>query len=335
MSNNLHHNFEVSVLTRRRDCKQDEEKILVKDVMKSISMNSCVKFKEIPIDDKTTFHVRIVSEIGCASEYAGRGNVMFFQKLSLQRDICLQKWVIAHELFHVLGFQHEMNRPDRDRYVNIIWENIDKKKNEVQFERISLSNAETFDVAYEYNSIMHYHAYTFAINKNKPSILPTDPTMSYLSIGPGDKPTEMDYIKLNLLYDCKSRNTPISAWTKWGPCLEYADHTYHRIRQRFCSHEDVSECWELIEKRVQTERKSCDEKTEDLATWNRWSTWSYCNVLPGRIFLPQERTRDCPKKKRCWGSSKQSRPCRTDETVRGQYNSLNHTSLFLLKNSTL
>ncbi|XP_057308016.1 astacin-like metalloendopeptidase [Hydractinia symbiolongicarpus] len=182
----------------------------------------------------------------CSSDHVGRGSPFhsMFQKVSLQRDACLYPGTIAHELFHVLGFEHEFVRPDRDRYVNIIWENISDKekegtlsiyyryhyflrsctikflalknrlKNRVknqesqnfcisqQFERISLNNAETFDVAYEYNSLMHYSAYAFSNSSDKPTILPTDPTMSYTSIGYGDKPTEMDYFKLNLLYDC-------------------------------------------------------------------------------------------------------------------------------------
>lgn len=60
----------------------------------------------------------------------------------------------------------------------------------------------TFGFDYDYNSIMHYDAYAFTKSNDKPTILPTDPTRSYTSIGRLEKPTDSDYFKLNALYEC-------------------------------------------------------------------------------------------------------------------------------------
>jgi len=107
---------------------------------------------------------------------------------------------ILHELIHALGFSHEQNRPDRDDFVIVQWQNIqagviDILKNfdnmlavvvtgtlnyyhfvfftvgkERNFIKRNSSVASSFGVPYDQRSIMHYRSNVFSTN-GQPTII--------------------------------------------------------------------------------------------------------------------------------------------------------------------
>ena len=65
-----------------------------------------------------------------------------------------QARMIYHQIGHALGLPHEHNRPDRDEYIKIYWENVAKEKAS-EFQKVNSSGMYPFIVPYDMNSIMH------------------------------------------------------------------------------------------------------------------------------------------------------------------------------------
>lgn len=84
--------------------------------------------------------------------------------MNLNRPGCLYTGTIIHEFLHALGFYHMQSATDRDEYVTIMWENIEKGK-EHNFDKFGSEVITDFSVKYDYLSIMHYGAFDFSANR--------------------------------------------------------------------------------------------------------------------------------------------------------------------------
>lgn len=71
--------------------------------------------------------------------------------------------VILHELGHVLGFHHEHQRPDRDLYITVLWENMEPGV-EDQFQAMGVYDPDFLDLPYDYDSVLHYKPLTYSVN---------------------------------------------------------------------------------------------------------------------------------------------------------------------------
>ena len=101
---------------------------------------------------------------------------------------------ITHELGHVIGLTHEHQRPDRDDYIIINYDNIIEKY-KFNFNIINNSLFKEELLKYDYNSIMHYDYYTCS-NGNGPTI----EVKNKNELGYSSKPSELDIQKVNLIY---------------------------------------------------------------------------------------------------------------------------------------
>jgi hypothetical protein len=100
---------------------------------------------------------------------------------------------IAHEIGHALGLWHEQSRGDRDKYINIVWDNI--YENHIFNFNQHLTDGVDFG-EYDYQSIMHYSAYAFSKNGEKTII----PINEDFEVGQRCHLSEKDIAAVNAMY---------------------------------------------------------------------------------------------------------------------------------------
>ncbi|RAJ73728.1 astacin (peptidase family M12A) [Chitinophaga dinghuensis] len=120
-------------------------------------------------------------------------------KIELIKD-AFSRGTVIHELMHALGIYHEQSRSDRDKYVEIKFDNIKAAaKHNFQIERDGIARG-----AYDYCSIMHYPAFnSFAIDETKPTLVCKNNGVIVACpgcVGNNDEPTRMDLDGLDALY---------------------------------------------------------------------------------------------------------------------------------------
>ena len=131
----------------------------IQKVIAYFNENTPIKF--VPFNGQKDAIVFETQDKHCRS-YLGR--IGGHQPIYLADD-CSER-AIAHEILHALGFVHEHSRPERDNYVNIIWQNIEESKKD-QFEvapeeLLKLVERRPFDM----RSVMLYQTNAFAKSEN-------------------------------------------------------------------------------------------------------------------------------------------------------------------------
>lgn len=166
---------------------------LIRSAMDAVESVTCIRFK--PRRHEADY-VSIHSGQFCKS-YLGRTGGA--QEMSLNINLCFKEGIIIHELLHALGYIHMHNRPDRDKHVKIVWNNIDQRFYS-EFQKVSDGSLDYFGTPYDYQSIMHYGPTAFSKNGAR-TIVPTDSAYADF-IGQRDALSEGDIRRINMKYSC-------------------------------------------------------------------------------------------------------------------------------------
>lgn len=192
---------------------------LIRSAMNAIELVTCIRFKPRKVAKD---YVHIFSGKYCKSNLGRTGGA---QELSLNWKLCFEKGIIIHELLHALGYIHMHNRPDRDKYVKILWKNIDPKWYR-EFDKVNPSNFNHLGTPYDYQSIMHYGANAFTKN-GAVTIL----AKNNEHIGQRYGLSDGDIKRINNKYNCQAENTHISLLSKPADYLKIRSQDHKLFSQ--------------------------------------------------------------------------------------------------------
>ncbi|XP_041356007.1 uncharacterized protein LOC121373424 [Gigantopelta aegis] len=170
------------------------EIMLIERSMYEWEEHTCIRFR-MKMSRDVNF-IRFRGGVGCSSHV---GMIGGGQNITLQNE-CRIKRIVLHEIGHAIGLIHEHQRPDRDDYIVIRYENA-SPGTLWDFEKRTWSSVHNYSVPYDYESVMHYGPKAFSRDGVKETILTKDARFQK-TIG---KVTELSFYDtkvVNLMYNC-------------------------------------------------------------------------------------------------------------------------------------
>uniref|UniRef100_A0A0K0EVQ6 Metalloendopeptidase n=1 Tax=Strongyloides venezuelensis TaxID=75913 RepID=A0A0K0EVQ6_STRVS len=164
-----------------------------------IQNNTCVTFERSYTLIKNEQGLNFKLNTYCSSK-VGLYDPNESQDIYLSMKCYGYKAHILHEIGHALGLLHEQSRSDRDKYVNINLDNVNKD-NHKNFMKFNFTSNKNYSTSYDYASVMHYSQYAFAI-KGDTGVITSKLDNAYNKMmGQRIKMTFNDFKKINL-YHC-------------------------------------------------------------------------------------------------------------------------------------
>ncbi|XP_062510563.1 fibrillin-1-like isoform X2 [Corticium candelabrum] len=160
--------------------------------------STCLKFNRKHSFDSN--YLLFVAHEGCWSYLGFQGGE---QKVSVGRG-CRHVGVVAHQIGHAIGFGHEALRPDRDRYIRIMKNNIKTDTFQQYFNKNpSGLSSDKYNLTYDFESIMHFKNTSYSGGRRKLSIKVRYRWRNEIhSLGQRERLSRLDIRRANLLYSC-------------------------------------------------------------------------------------------------------------------------------------
>lgn len=138
--------------------------------------------------------------------------------------------IVTYLIFSQLGYIHMHNRPDRDKYVNILWKNIEPRWYK-EFAKVNPAIFTSLGTAYDYHSIMHYGSGGFSKNGGK-TIVTKNGAYDDV-IGQRNGLSEGDIRRINNRYHCTTGGS-YGGGSIFSNSFEH--HSHYEPKTRFVDH---------------------------------------------------------------------------------------------------
>nr|XP_039261520.1 zinc metalloproteinase nas-36-like [Styela clava] len=274
--------------------------------MRNLSQRTCLDF--IPRTENEPDYLKIMSRGQGCSAHIGRAGGR--QLVNLPEG-CFFEATIQHELMHTLGFYHEQSRKDRDAYVDIHWDNLDKYTSH-NFDKEESEQLIDLGSEYEITSGMHYMSFCWAVDKSKPTITGKGNVIIKKKHEENFLTAE-DLHEIRLLYKCKDsgpnkKTGEWNEWNNWSECTQTCGDG-KRQRYRHCIHQATGE--KLVDgcPGLPSDYEECNtaECPPPDGEWKEWGSWASCSATcgPGRMM----QSRECSKVLACVGEYFNYKPC--------------------------
>lgn len=170
---------------------------MIINAMREIESKSCIKFKKR--ENEGDFVIFRTGH-GC---FSGVGRKSGRQIVSLGHG-CENFGIILHELMHVVGFYHLHQRSDRDKFLNIHWDNI----NPMYINNFKLLSPDVMPINdfFDYQSIMMYGSSSFSKDRTSVTMTPSRPGARIADPAQKFSLSPADVRGINRMYDCNSAN---------------------------------------------------------------------------------------------------------------------------------
>ena len=207
----------------------ERQKQAVREALLLLQANSCFRF--VPRNLQRDFLYFDMRE-GCFSFV---GKIGGRQLLSLAAG-CLHDYIIWHEVMHALGLEHEHQRPDRDKYIEIQWENVESGK-EINFDKIKWADVDLYHT-YDYHSLMHYDGTAFGrLNaRDRRPMVTMRPLEDGVVLSDNFELTPLDVEKLQILSNCDPSRLKLRPDSGLGPsCSDRSTNCQSLAERGFCA----------------------------------------------------------------------------------------------------